>query len=473
MKKAILVGSVLISLLSTSIAKAEAERICVQQLEEKINQIVTRPEFRRSRWGILVKTENSEEVIYELDGENYFLPASSLKLLTTAAALEELGPEFKINTPIYTIGTIPHIKELRIEGRGDPSITSDKLRQLARNLSNQGIKSIEKLVVEDSYFNDFGVNPTWEWSDLYFYYGAAANSLILNENAVLLTVKPQKPLELITIDSSDYLALGQWQINNQVITVENRQNGGINFKGRFATSYLNIQGELATQEDEQVFGLAIHNPTDYFLRSLHRFLLLEGIEIETTAIVYDSVTNAEVAIELTNLTSPTLVEIITKINQESNNLYAEALGKIVKEESGLTISEILTELGVTKDSYQLADASGLSRHNLVSPQALVETLTVMAKSSLGETYRQSLATPATSQTTLTGRLESVELQGKTGYLTGVASLSGYLQPPDYSPLVFSIIVNQSAASGKVLQEAIDEIILLLNSLQTCQNQYTK
>jgi D-alanyl-D-alanine carboxypeptidase/D-alanyl-D-alanine-endopeptidase (penicillin-binding protein 4) len=89
----------------------------------------------------------------------------------------------------------------------------------------------------------------------------------------------------------------------------------------------------------------------------------------------------------------------------------------------------------------------------------------MTQSSQGQVYRDSLPQPG--EGTLKQRFPNLDLQAKTGYLTGVASLSGYLQPTDYDPLVFSIIINQSEQSGKDLQGAMDEIILLLSRLHRC------
>ena len=130
----------------------------------------------------------------------------------------------------------------------------------------------------------------------------------------------------------------------------------------------------------------------------------------------------------------------------------------------------LTQLGVNPNSYILADGSGLSRHNLISPEALVQTLRFMANSPAASIYRQSLPIAGESGT-LKNRLNStpnrVILQAKTGTLSGVSALSGYIEVPDYEPLVFSIIVNQSDLSAASMRSATDEIVLLLNRLRRC------
>jgi D-alanyl-D-alanine carboxypeptidase/D-alanyl-D-alanine-endopeptidase (penicillin-binding protein 4) len=141
------------------------------------------------------------------------------------------------------------------------------------------------------------------------------------------------------------------------------------------------------------------------------------------------------------------------------------------DEIGLKeLKTALTQLGVNPNSYILADGSGLSRHNLISPEALVQTLRFMANSPAASIYRQSLPIAGESGT-LKNRLNStpnrVILQAKTGTLSGVSALSGYIEVPDYEPLVFSIIVNQSGLSAASMRSATDEIVLLLNRLRRC------
>ena len=141
------------------------------------------------------------------------------------------------------------------------------------------------------------------------------------------------------------------------------------------------------------------------------------------------------------------------------------------DEMGLrAVKAILTELGVEPGSYVLGDGSGLSRHNLVSPEALAQTLRAMAQSPLASVYRSSLPVAGISGT-LRNRFRDSSAKGivsaKTGAMSGVVALSGYLDAPNYEPLVFSIIVNQSDQPAATLRQAIDEIVLLLTRLQRC------
>jgi serine-type D-Ala-D-Ala carboxypeptidase/endopeptidase (penicillin-binding protein 4) len=130
----------------------------------------------------------------------------------------------------------------------------------------------------------------------------------------------------------------------------------------------------------------------------------------------------------------------------------------------------LTKLGVEPANYILVDGSGLSRRNLVTPEAFVQTLRAIARTSTAYIYRTSLPVAGKSGT-LKGRFQNTSAEGivqaKTGTLTGVVSLSGYVNAPKYEPLVFSIIVNQSEQSATVVRQAIDEVVVLLTQLQRC------
>jgi D-alanyl-D-alanine carboxypeptidase/D-alanyl-D-alanine-endopeptidase (penicillin-binding protein 4) len=142
-------------------------------------------------------------------------------------------------------------------------------------------------------------------------------------------------------------------------------------------------------------------------------------------------------------------------------------------EQGLKkITETLTALGVNSQSYVLVDGSGLSRQNLVSPEAIAQTLRAMARSPESSFYRASLPVAGISGT-LKNRFLNTPAQGivqaKTGTVSGVVALSGYIDAPSYEPLVFSIIVNQSDRPATTLKQAVDEIVLLLTRLRRCSH----
>ena len=439
--------------------------LCRSNLEEEINAIIQQTELRRSRWGILIQTLNSQETIYGLEPESYFLPASNAKLFTTAAALLKFGSQWQISTPVYATGTAPHLTSLYVVGRGDPSITTTQLEALVEELKAKGITKIDRLIVEDSYFPEGGINPTWEWEDLHYYWGTSVNSLILNENAVILTILPTELGETVKLQWSDSLAAKQWQIENKAVTAAEETPYNVTIHPNFTQPLLEIEGELAIDSKPDIWALSVPDPGRYFLNSFRRQLLQAGIEVSSAKLIKNESNHWET--ELTAIESPALAELLDKTNQESNNLYAESLFQLVGGAEG--VKEVLTELGVDPGTYHLADGSGLSRRHLISPEAIVSTLSLMAATAEAEIYRASLPIAGESGTLKSRFLNTTvagNLRAKTGTLTGVSALSGYLEIPGQEPLVLSILVNQSEQSVRNLRKAIDNFVVLLSRLNS-------
>lgn len=451
----------------------DSHKICPNNLETEIETIINKPEQKRVFWGIVVKSLNSNQILYQLNGDKYFVPASNVKLLTTAAVLLKFGSDYRINTPVYISGKPPNLKSLRIVGKGDPTLTTDDLKKLAQKLKNMGVIEIEEIILEDDFLPNPQLNPTWEWTDLYYDYAVPVNSLILNENAVNLSLLPQKINEKLDIKWSDYIAAQQWLINNQTSTGDIKTNNNITVNVFFQKPVLEFQGELAIDSKSDDWGLSILNPKEYFLESLKHILTQEGI----TVINHNNLSSE---IDEQNelyftFQSPSLAELIKNTNQNSNNLFAEVLLKyLVSEENNkdyiAQLESILTELGVEKNSYKLIDGSGLSRHNLATPNTFTDVLILMSKTKYKDIYRQSLAVAGINGT-LENRFKntSIEgnLQGKTGTLSGISALSGYLEIPNYEPLVFSIMVNNSIENPSNIRQIIDEIVIVLSHLNKC------
>ena len=473
----LLVGITAVCFNSTAVAQIflEGDGICPRDIATEIEAIIETPEQKRSHWGILIETLNSEQILYQLNANRYFTPASNVKLFTTAAALYQLGADYQIRTPVYISGTPPNLTSLRVVGRGDPTLTNKEFQELAKQLRKMGVRQIEHLIVEDGYLPPPAINPSWEWSDIYYYYAVVVNSLILNENTVLLTVLPQKIHENVKLEWSDPIAARQWKVDNQAITATEDTVYSVEINGFLGNPKLEITGELAVDSQPDIWGLAILEPAQYFVDSLAYILGTEGIVVRDRLVNQNNISQFPSETKITTITSPSLAFLLEKTNQESNNLFAEVLLKTLATEleskdSLKALTDTLTELGVEPSSYKLVDGSGLSHHNFATPQAVVEVLKLMAKNQNNNIFRQSLAVAGVNGT-LKNRLENTSkvsnLQAKTGSLSGVSALSGYLETPNYQPLVFSIIVNKSTHQSSKLRQVIDEIILLLSRLTYC------
>jgi len=481
--------------------------ICPAQLGARINATLARPQLSRSRWGVLIQTSLGSHTLYSYNAQQYFVPASNAKLLTTAAVLHHLGSQFRIRTSVYGSGD----GALRVVGRGDPSFTDTQLTELAIQLSRQGIRQVNQLIGEDDYFRGPAVNPNWEWGDIQADYGASINSLILNQNAVVLTLLPQalgQPLRAVWGDPTEAT---RWRLENDAVTAGSESQTSLNVNRDIGGPVLQITGQLGINSQPEAVALAVLDPAAHFLRHFRRALTTEGITVRQAVVKIDSRNvNADTrrstqmsdlislylrpstVRELAAIESPPLSQLLVETNQNSNNLYAEALLRILAvsakpslgakvsntliakdptDELGLrVVKATLTDLGVNPASYVLADGSGLSRHNLVSPEAITQTLRAMAHSPEAAVYRASLPVAGISGT-LQNRFRNTPAQGilqaKTGTLDGVIAISGYLDSPNYEPLIFSIIVNQSDQSAATLRQVSDEIVLLLTQMHRC------
>ena len=447
--------------------------ICSTQVGTAIDAVINRPLFSRVRWGILVQPLSTGQTLYSRDAQKYFTPASSLKLLTTAAALQQLGANFRIRTSIYQNGN----GALRVVGRGDPSLSDAQLQTLAQQLKQKGITQIQRLIADDSYIQGDIVNPTWQWEDVQSDYGAPVGSFILNQNIFSLKLVPQavgKSLQVVWIDAGE---AKQWQTINQSVTVAQNQPSSVNVTRELSGTVLRIQGQLTTNSEPSLIDLPVVDPNYYFLRRFRTALATEKITLGQISVANGGVNQEEIAF----VESPPLSELLTETNLNSNNLYAEALlralalkkprGNQTSADVGLEVVKAsLTQLGVDPANYILVDGSGLSRRNLVTPEAFVQTLRGITRIPTAYIYRASLPV-AGKIGTLKGRFQNTSAEGivqaKTGTLTGVVSLSGYMNAPKYEPLVFSIIVNQSEQPATVVRQAIDEIVVLLTQLQRC------
>ncbi|WP_319419760.1 D-alanyl-D-alanine carboxypeptidase/D-alanyl-D-alanine endopeptidase [Pleurocapsa sp. FMAR1] len=451
----------------------DAPRLCHQDLSTAIENVINRSEFRRSRWGIEVQTLDGES-LYSLNGDKFFTPASSAKLLTTAAVLSALGADYRFRTPIYAVGHPPNLTSLRLKGQGDPTISSQSLKHIVHQLQVLKIKRIEKLIIDDSYFEPPIINPTWEWLDVHSYFATAVNSTILNQNTVTLILLPQQIGQPVKFYWSDAIAARQWQVINEAITGALNIPYEIEIDGDLGKPTLQIRGKLAVNEPADVWDLAIVDPDNYFLESLRLYLAQSDIKV-TQGIVIDKPNRNKLETELMAIASPPMQQIIAKTNQESNNLFAEVLARVLAKELNVktpieAINKSLNNLGINSEDYVLLDASGLSRQNLVTPKALVTVLRLMSRSKDNQTFRRSLAIAGVNGTLKNRFIDTAiknNLIGKTGTLTGVDTLSGYLTTSEGKTIVFSILLNNSEQSSQKIRQAIDRVTVILDRASKC------
>ncbi len=452
--------------------------ICRADLPRKIDAIANGYTLDGANVGILIEDITPDtRTLYARRAQDKLVPASNVKLLTTAAALQALGPDFSIRTSVYGQPNATD-QDLYVVGRGDPTFTSYQINLLSSQLKQQGIRRVNSLTAIDNYFSGPVASPFWDEEDYRAGYGAAANSLILNRNELSFTAIPNgvgQPLSIVW-DRPEF-AQG-WRIENNSRTVGGG-NEFIDAGQKPGQKVMDVRGQLIAGTASENTSIALLDPGSYFAEQFQRSLNAYGLP---TARSQATMANPpDGLVELAAIQSPPLRAFIDPTNLYSVNIYAESilktLGRSVEPETAdaytsgaAAVDSILTNLGVVPNSISIVDGSGLSRQNQVTPEAFVDTLQVMARTANAITYRNSLAVAGRSGTLrnrMKGTLAEGRFQGKTGTLSGTYTLSGYLNPPNHPPLALSILVNDTEASSRDVRSLIDQIVTHAASLNDC------
>ncbi|MEP0918202.1 D-alanyl-D-alanine carboxypeptidase/D-alanyl-D-alanine-endopeptidase [Leptolyngbya sp. DQ-M1] len=385
--------------------------ICPAQLGGTLDGIVDR---LPASWSVLVQTQAARGTRQNLYARNPFtqlVPASNNKIFTTAAALAKLGAQHQIRTPVFGNTNSPDLLTLRVIGQGDPSFGTAQLNSLTQQLRQRGIRQVQQLIGDDTIFRGADYNLFWDADDRGEAYAPPVNSLMLNQNVI---------------------------------------------------------GEGA-----------VSNPGNYFVGEFRQRLAGAGVQVKSSTLVKRTPAPPG-EVELASVISPPLSRLIFTTNQDSDNAYAEALLKTLgrlqdpnssdSTASGVAaVRSILTELGVNPNRFSMVDGSGLAGRNRASAEALVQTLQAMAQRPDVDVFRRSLPVGGVSGT-LSNRFRNTPAQGivfaKTGTISGVVALSGYVTPPNYSPIVFSIIVN-SNHSPSTVRASVDSLVVALTRLRNC------
>ncbi|MFM7528018.1 MAG: D-alanyl-D-alanine carboxypeptidase/D-alanyl-D-alanine-endopeptidase [Nodosilinea sp.] len=458
--------------------------LCEAQLAPRLQARLAQPPLDRADLGMVLQTlarpGQPQRTLYSRQGDRRFTPASSLKLLTTAAALDRLGPDYRIRTSVYGRLGPGGVAELRLVGRGDPTLGQPQIDQLAAQLAAAGVTRVSRWILDDRYFSGPALNPTWEWEDLQYAYAAPVNGLILNRNALSLTLTPGGIGQPLTLTWPGSVFPPDWPLVNQTTTVA---PGGLPqpliLTRQLGSPDLYLQGSLTIEAGPRQIELAVLDPSLGFQQALALALEARGLQVEAPVTRPGADLGVAADIELASLLSPPLRDWLGAANRDSHNLSAEVLLKTLGVTQGppegtdasqrgtQVIKTTLATLGVDTSPLYLVDGSGLSRHNLVTPRALVETLQAMAQHPQARVFQDSLAIAGVSGT-LRQRFQpgplAGRLQGKSGALTGNVALAGYLQPPHYPPLVFSVLINHAQEPAGELRHHLDDILELVGQL---------
>jgi len=478
-----------LTLLLASALTLEGNAGTLETIQNKITQCLKRPGVRSAQWGIQVLDPDAEKVLVEVNPDKTFLPASVLKVLTTATAMEKLGPEFRQRTGVYTNGTIEQngtvIGDLILVGRGDPNLTdtygelSEKpaLAELAEKLRHMGIREIHgDIIGDDSYFDSKSYGKGWTAKDLKSPYGAPVNALSINNNVVWVHVRPTKNKKPVTVELEP--ANTYFRIRNQGITGSGKSKRTLNARLVSGSNAIVISGTLPSTKTYSQH-IILENPAEatatFFKEELHK----HGISVSGKVYADRGRDHSKDAQEdwtlLAEHLSVPLIRALEIINKHSQNLHAEMLLRTLgaefkskgSNEAGLqVVKEFLLEAGVDSQLIRLNDGCGLSRENLLTPRFQTSLLEFLSKRPYFELFRSTLPISGIDGT-LRNRLSATDVRGsihaKTGTLNGVTTLSGYITTQSGRNLIFSIFANQVSATTKT-KKTIDEICALFAKL---------
>ena len=465
-----------------------------EELRNALIEKLFTPETRNGFWGVIVKKLGDEKPILYWNGGKNLLPASNMKLYTTAAALALLGKDFRYETLIYTTGEIGADGVLRgdviIQGSGDPAIsgryvpgtltTDIILKGWVAALRSKGIKSIEgNIIGDDDYFADYDLEGTWENDDLFYWYAAPSTALAINDNLYDIFITPAKNAgEKALLEykpKTNYVTF-----KCDVITTDAKGRTDIDFLRGWEDNNVQIFGQIPLGGRRYRDKGCVYNPTLYAATLVHESLTSEGISISGKPIDMDDFTPEEKeeirsrGKPLHTHLSPPITDIIRYVNKYSQNFYADmllkTLGKKFKGEGTFragarVVREFIKEAGAPDaDNFLMRDGSGLSRRNFVQPRQTIRLLEYMASHPDFEAFYDSLPIAGVDGT-IGSRMKQPpaknNIRAKTGFISHTRSLSGYADDRSGASWVFCFMCNNFTADVGSVDDLIDEMCQIL------------
>jgi D-alanyl-D-alanine carboxypeptidase/D-alanyl-D-alanine-endopeptidase (penicillin-binding protein 4) len=456
-----------------------------QPLAARIERAIDRqPEAKRSHWGIRVVSLKSGQTLYQRNADKYFTPASNTKLYSTALALLRLGPDYRFVTTVMAPGE-PVAGEIRgdlsLVGGGDPTMSWRKypyekggvsepplaaIEAFAGEIAAKGIRRITGDIIGDDTAWPWDPYPSgWAMDDATWAYGAPISALMVNENSIELRIRPAEA-EGLAARISLTPALEYYWIDNRVVTQAGRRAVRVEREGRL----VRVSGQVSAGGGDRTENLAIDDPALYAAHALHEALSRRGVAIRGVPLARHRLRDEPwipvTGVELARRESRPLAEIAQVTNKVSQNQMADMLLRAAADGTGKggveQLELLLSSIGVDRDDYTFYDGSGMSRLNLTSPAATIALLRHMWASPLRAAWVASLpvgGVDGTLETRFERKPRGQAVQAKTGSLSHVNALSGYIQSRTHGMVAFAIMVNGSNGPASVIRQAIDTICL--------------
>jgi D-alanyl-D-alanine carboxypeptidase/D-alanyl-D-alanine-endopeptidase (penicillin-binding protein 4) len=462
-------------------------------LRSAIERVVERPAFAPAFWGIEVRSLRSGRVLYARNAEKHLKPASTLKLLTTAAALDAFGADHRLRTTVESAARLDGagriLGDVYLVGGGDTSLSgrfvggryvedharvserrpTAELEELAEQLKAAGVRRIEgRLIGHEGLFVGDRRGDDWTWGDLVWCYGAEVSALSLNDNCVDLRAAPgERQGDPVVLDASP--ASSYYAIVSQATTSPAATKSDLTLVRQAGTNTIRLSGSYPLGERPWERSVALEDPARYAVTVFSEVLAAKGVELGGD-VATSSVALPAGARVLASREGPPLAEALKAVNKPSQNLHTEMLlrllGARVKGEGSVekgheALREFLERMGVAKEPGALQDASGLSRSDLAAPHEVVSLLVAMDRHPHAEAFRESLpiaGVDGTLRRRMQGSAAEGRVRAKTGSLRHVNALAGYATTRDGDRLAFSIVLNHHTVPAREATAAIDEIV---------------
>jgi serine-type D-Ala-D-Ala carboxypeptidase/endopeptidase (penicillin-binding protein 4) len=453
-------------------------------LEREIRAILQDESLKEVETGIRIVRLGSSpadaKVLYAQKSEVPFMPASNMKLITSAAALGRLGEDFKFETRLLKNG-----EDLVVIGDGDPTIGDLTLlrsagwgvdtlfRNWAAVLKERGITSVRNVIVDDSVFDEEFYHPGWSDTYAHFRYAAQVGGLNLNVNTVDFAIRANGMGEVVSYTTTP---------DTKYITVRNTcvmgEKDAIWFTRNPGGNEIILRGETPNRTANVT--VTIHDPTMFFAKVLAETLQREGIAVtgevkrdRAQRAAFEGISTTErgewmlLAIHETPLAS-----MLGRFNKDSVNLYGESLCKRMGfdmtgqtgtwENGTAAVGEFLKGIGIAEEQFRLSDGSGLARANHLSTEAIMQVLIHSYHQPTRQLYIDAMAVGG-GDGTLRNRFRDMPVSGrvfaKSGYIGGVSALSGYLQGKDGEWYAFSILMNGIAPGSNATMRGLQDRIV--------------
>ena len=451
--------------LTIALTVALGAQAVAASVEGRMRQLIGGQDLRGTRVALMVRDLSTGRTVASIHPDRRMIPASNQKLITTAAALHKLGPDFRFKTRLKQLPPAAGQSKPRllIKGDGDPAFGDPVLLERygfsVDQLLGQWVKAVKKteatqyshLLVDDRIFDRKFVHDDWPRGQLIRHYCAQVAGINFHENVLhVLPVPAKEAGQAPTIEL--YPQVPFMEKTNRAVT---GRDGMFAIDRRLGTNKLRFTGAVRSQPSDP-YKLTFHDPPMVFGRVFNHRLEESGVSIESVARPREDARlpgGQTLAVATT-----TLKLVLQRTNRQSENMFAEALvkrlgragtGRPGSWQNGTAVIRnfLRHQLGPASAGVSLADGSGMSRRNKVTPRLLVKLLATMQQNpELGPIYRKSLA-KAGKTGTLDDRMGNLtgQVYGKSGYLNGVSALSGYLVVPrrggGEKTLAFSMLFN--------------------------------